>query len=113
MQAGPDAYVLLGLSALVGIFAAAMSFALLRFVAALRAPRRRRVGGEAVLSVDGVIPQSDTCCTSGFWALDPVAQRWRQFAAGALVWEAAGDVVFTWTGEQVDPEGFVAYRMHP
>ena len=71
------------------------------------------VGGEAVLSVDGAIPQTTTCCTSEFWALDPVAQRWRKFAAGALVWVGAGDVVYMWTGEELDPEGFVAYRMHP
>lgn len=71
------------------------------------------VGGEAVLHLSGVDPQTGTCCTGEYWALDPVTERWRQFAVGALDWAAAGDVVFMWTGEQVDPEGFVAHRMQP
>jgi hypothetical protein len=46
-----------------------------------------------------------------FWALDPVAQRWRQFAdLDALRWVAAGDVLFTFTAAEVHAEGFVAHR---
>jgi signal transduction histidine kinase len=46
---GADAYLLLALSALVGVVAAALAFAVLRFAAAARDTRRREVGGEAAL----------------------------------------------------------------
>ena len=46
---GPDAYLLLGLSALVGMVAAVLTFAVLRFATATRDHRRRERGGEAAL----------------------------------------------------------------
>lgn len=45
----PDAYALLGLSAIVGAVAASLTFAFLRLIAAVRDTRRRTRGGETVL----------------------------------------------------------------
>lgn len=49
MELTPDAYVLLGLTAIVGALVAALTFALLRFSSAAAVARQRRGAGESVL----------------------------------------------------------------
>jgi hypothetical protein len=70
------------------------------------------VGGEAVLVVHG-INDGGPCCYPEVWALDPVAEQWHQLPEYEQVTAlAAGDVLFTWPRDMVDPYGFVAYRIH-